>query len=158
MTDNEVHKICAFYSHGPHFVRLLKHLRATYPAAHLTTFTPPGFPPEVLRGYADRMAYTGRRAYPLRELRPLLRLIEVLRRERFDLFVVMFDSPRLRLLARLSGAKRAMVYTVDGRTIPLHGLALGSLLAAFPRRIRGIALYAWMWFNVHCRPVRRERS
>lgn len=156
MSEAEAHRICAYYSHGPHFVRLLRHLRAMYPAAHLTAFTPPGFPPEVLQGHVDRMAYTGRREYSLRQVRPLLRLVQVLRRERFDLFVVMFDSPKLRLLARLSGAKAAMVYTVDGRMMPLQGLALGSLLSAIPRRIRGHVRYAWMWFNVYCRPVKQK--
>ena len=40
----EVERICAFYSYGAHYVRLLKRLRAEYPQAHITAPVPKGYP------------------------------------------------------------------------------------------------------------------
>ena len=57
-----------------------------------------------------------------------LRLIRRIRKERYEIFVVMFDSFQLRMLAALSGASRNMVCLPQGRLLPLSSNLLSVVL------------------------------
>lgn len=146
-------KICAYYSHGPHYARMLKHLRATYPAATIVAIVPPAYPRDALRGLANEVQWTNSARYGLAAPGALKGLIGDIRRQRFDLIVVMFDSPKLRLLARAVGAKSRRVYTVDGRLEPVSTAVLGSLGRDLLRRLSGTLLYARLWCIVHLQRV-----
>lgn len=147
--------ICAFYSRGPHFLRMLKFLRTLHPHARITAVVPPSFPAEAALGVANQVIKTQHAQWSLRQHRALRKLVRVLREGRYDLFVTMFDSPKLRLLAAMSGARIREAYTIDGRYLPLR-LALGrQVAAAISRNVRGRILYAYLYYQVHYRRVQK---
>lgn len=153
-----VRRICALYSHGPHYARVLRHLRQAYPEAVVTALVPPGFPNEPLEGLAHKRLDMPDAAVDRRGLRALRALLPVVRRGRYGLFVVMFDSFRLRLLAALSGARERRCFTADGRFIRLR-LSLVRLLAdALWRNLRGRVTYWRIRYIVHHRPVETKRD
>lgn len=152
---NTPENICAFYSRGPHFLRMLKFLRTLHPNARITAVVPPSFPAEAALGVANQVIKTQHAQWSPRQHRALRKLVRVLREGRYDLFVTMFDSPKLRVLASLSGAKIRQVYTIDGRYLPLR-LALARQFAmSLSRNIRGRLLYAYLYYQVHYRPVQK---
>jgi DNA-binding transcriptional LysR family regulator len=150
MTD--IRRIGAFYSRGPHFGRVLARLREEYPEADITAHVPEGFPEAPVREHGARILYCGG-APPLRALPSLIRS---LRAQRYDLFVVIFDSPKLRLLAAASGAKQRCCHTVDGRIFPLRTAFSRMLAGGIWRRLCGAIVYARIWCVVHFRPVKKD--
>lgn len=147
--------ICAFYSRGPHFLRMLKQLRAQYPEARITAVVPPTFPAEAALGIANQVIKTQHAQWSLRQHRALRKLVGVLREGRYDLFATMFDSPKLRVLAALSGARARVCFTIDGRQIPLKLAVFSQLLDALARNIKGRLLYAYLHYVVYARPVQK---
>jgi hypothetical protein len=150
---SKIERICAYYSRGPHFVRNLKTLRQAHPDAHLTAIVPPDYPVESLGDRADTVEPLGLPADGRRDTRAVLRLARHLRAGRHDLFVVMFDSPKLRLLASLSGARRAECLTIDGRRFPVRFAPVAQFLGGLWRRARGNLTYARVWLVVRFRKV-----
>ena len=148
-------RICAFYSRGPHFQRLLKHLRVEYPDAVIHAIVPPTFPEEVLQEVVDEVIKTGQAQWSLREVGALRALLGLLRGGHYDLFVVMFDSPKLRVLAALSGARKRQLFTIDGRMVPLRLALLRQSLGALGRNVRGRVLYAYLHYVVYTKPVQK---
>lgn len=129
-------RICALYSKGPHFVRMLQRLREEYPDETIVAAIPTTYPFPAIQLFADatiRLPEAG-------ETSPWVRpwtVVRAIRRARCSHIVVMFDSPRLNLLARVCGTGRRWCYSVDGR---LHALArptLGLVLAPVLHRVRG---------------------
>lgn len=148
-------RICAFYSRGPHFLRLLKFLRLQHPGAHITAVVPPAFPAEAALGIANQVIKMQHAQWSLRQHKSLRKLVRVLREGKHDLFVVMFDSPKLRVLAALSGARARYCYTIDGRFVRLPRAVGGQLLGTLARNIKGRLLYAYLHYVVYCRPVQK---
>lgn len=155
---NAIKRICAFYSRGPHYVRMLKHLRTTYPEATITAMVPPGYPDEPLAGLAHKRVETGQGKYTLRDIRAFRILLHQIHSGHYDLLAVMFATPRLRWLARLSGIPERYSYTPDGRFAPLKGSLLRSLGGAACRNLRGRLRYAYLYYVVHFQHVERKDS
>lgn len=145
---NGAERVCAYYSRGPHFARNLKVLRQRHPDSDITAIIPPDYPAASLEGLADTVEPVGLASDGRRDLRALIRLARHIRRGRYDLFVVMFDSPKLRLLASLSGARRRECLTIDGRRFPVRFAPLAQALGGLWRRSRGHLTYARIWFVV----------
>lgn len=120
-------RICAFYSKGPQFLRMLKRLRAEYPDEIIVATIPADFPFAVIENLADETIRFPEAAGA--SIGGSLRIVRELRRTRCSHIVVMFDSPRLNLLARLSGASKRWCFSVDGRLRPL-GQPLARVLLA----------------------------
>ena len=137
-------RIGLFYSLGPHFVRALRQVRAAHPHARITAIVPPGFPKAMLE-HADNVLTV---PPPPHGLRNAAALVRVLREQRFDRLVVLFDSPRLRVLARLSGARERWCCGPDGRHAALEGGILGTLLRGLGRKIRGHLTWARIWLEI----------
>jgi len=152
---SETQHVCAFYSRGPHFVRLLKKLRIDYPGAQITAMIPAAFPPEAIAGLADHVVTVPESARTGRNLKVLRRLAAALRKGRFDVLFIMFDSPRLRGLAALSGARTRLCFHVDGRITPVRFNPISQGFSAVSRGIRGRLLYAYIRHIVYTRPVRK---
>ncbi len=149
---SDVNTICAFYSRGPHYVRMLKYLREAYPAARITAMVPPAYPREFIEGLADELVET---PASRQGVAAVLGVIRQLRAQRFGLIAVMFDSPRLRLLASGSGASQRYCYSADGRFLPLKRRWIPFLLNEAMRRVHGHITYAYLHYVVHHRPVRK---
>ena len=152
---SEIRRIGAFYSAGPHFLRMLTGLREAHPAAEIVVLIPPDYPrSEDLEALADAVLTTERTHYAMRDVRACRRLVKQLRQSRYDLFAVMFDSNQLRLLAALSGAPRCVHGTMGGRLAPLGRSVTRALAGMALRNLWGRMVYATVWLAVHCLPVR----
>lgn len=152
---SEVRRICAYYSRGPHFSRNLKVLRGMYPDAAITALVPPGYPRKPLLGLAESIENTRQAQYAGRDLKAFLALIRQIRKARYDVFVVMFDSPKLRLLGTLSGARERYCLTIDGRYLALRLALLSQAIGAMVRNVHGRLTYLRLWFVVRFFKVHR---
>ena len=146
-------RICALYSHGPHYRRLLRFLHQRYADAHITALVPPDYPAEHVADDADAVLQADT---PRRDLRGLGHLLRQIRRGKFDVFVVMFDSPRLRILSALTGVPRRYCYSVDGRYERVRLSLLRAAADAVYRNVRGRLTYAYVHWVVYHRPVKRN--
>lgn len=129
-------RICAFYSKGPHFVRMLKRLRAEYPDEIIVAALPADFPFDVIEGLVDETLRIPVAAGGT-STAGSLRVVRELRKTKCSHIVVMFDSPRLNLLARLSGASKRWCFSVDGRLRPLSQSLMRLILAPVWLRLCG---------------------
>ena len=146
--------IGVFYSHGPHFMRVLRTLREQHPDARITAFVPEKFPTEIIRAAADTIISVPPPPYGLRRPDIILALIRILRAQHPDRFVVMFDSLRLRWVARASGAREGWFIGPDGAYQPLRTTGITDLTEAAARRSRGTLLFLRIWWNVHTTRVK----
>ena len=138
-------------------MRLLRHLREQFPDSCVTALVPPGYPEAPLREHADQVVYTERKQYGLRDWRALRRLRKQVRAQGCDVFVVMFDSSKLRVLAALSGARQRYCYTADGRFFPMRLAFVRPALRLLYNNIRGRMTYAYVRYVVYHRPVKSDR-
>jgi len=142
-------KVCAFYSKGRTYLDVLQCVRQRYPEAHVSAVIPARYPiSREETALVDEVVETERTRYSLREIRPLIRLVRQIRAAHFDAFVVMFDSPRLRILSALSGARQRLFCRMDGEFAPLHSSVPGVMADVLVRSIRGRAAYAYIWLIV----------
>jgi ADP-heptose:LPS heptosyltransferase len=148
----DITKICAFYSHGPHFLPLLQFLRTQHPAAEIVAVVPPNYPADRIAERADTVLIVEKAD----SFRQLLGLRRLLREQHFNLLVVMFDSPRLRLLAAASGIPHRYCFGPNRRYVPLQHGVVRQLLRTLHRNLRGRIQYAYIWYVVHYRPVDRH--
>jgi ADP-heptose:LPS heptosyltransferase len=124
-----------------------------YPGAVITAMTPPGYPRDALTGLADRLVETAQRRYSPKQPGTLRALLRQIQAGRYDLFVVMFDSPRLRLLSALTGVRKRYCYTADGRYYRLTLSVASLLVKTIYRNIRGRITYARIRYIVYHHPV-----
>lgn len=139
-------RICAFYSAGPHYVRMLRALRENYPDAVIVAAIPMTFPFEVIAELADetvRLPEAGKR-HGIRTAKDVLRQ---LRGARCSHVVVMFDSTRLNLLSSVSGIPNRRCYTVDGRFYRLTRRVPQLLWAAARQKVNGQWDYLRAWWG-----------
>lgn len=146
-----VPRICAFYSRGPHYMKMIKALRRRWPDGHIVALIPPAFRQESVAGKADEVQTTAGSA----NARAVLRQI---RTGKYDIVAVMFASAKLRLLAVLSGASGRYCYTMDGRLVRLRLGLLSLLFATVWRRLRGEITYRRIRYVVRHRPVPKKES
>lgn len=151
-----IKNICVFYSHGPHFGRTLKKVRKDYPQAQITAMVPPEFPAEALEGLANRMVHTKDASYSIKEPGKVMALIKQIRRGNYDLFVTLFESPKLRILASRSGACERYCSSVDGRFFPLRGLLLNHILLQCWRNIKGRIRYRYICWVIRTQPIQKK--
>jgi hypothetical protein len=146
--------IVAFYSRGPHYARLLRHLRETHPGARITALIPPVFPADTLAGLADAVLITPAPPHGLRNPNALIALIRQIRATNCTRFVVMFDSARLRLVAMASGAPERWCFGPDGGYAAVETAPLRRLCGGMTRRLHGWATWLRIWVVVHTTRVK----
>jgi len=151
MSDRQ--RIAALYSRGTHYPRLLQFLREEYPGCEITAVVPPAYPQRLLEGRCDRVLRTEREQYGLRDLGAIYRLLSTLRAQGFDDLVIMFNSPKLRLLAKGSGAADAYCYTADRRFFPAEVHPVREALDLIVRQVRGRITYAYIRWVILTQPV-----
>lgn len=150
---HEPERICALYSKGPHFVRMLQHLREEYPDEVLVAALPETYPFSVIETLADATI-----RLPDVDDGPLWsrvwRTVRRIRRARCSHIVVMFDSPRLNLLARFCGTGRRWCYTVDGRFYALSRSGPALIVTPAIQRVRG----EWAYLRARIGTARTRRE
>lgn len=151
--DSETERICAFYSHGPHFRRLLRYLRHKHPEAHVTALIPPDYPERHIEQEADAVERTSHTREGMGTPRAFLGLMGQIRRGNYDRFVVMFNSPRLRVLAAMTGVPERRYYDVNGRYQKIRIGLVTTLASALWRNLRGRVTHAYIRWVIKHRPV-----
>ncbi len=161
---------CLYYSRGPHFTRTVRRVRHDFPRDRITVIVPPGFEKRGLAQVERGTSEDG--PVPLFPVPPLQflpiekangpavawRQLRVIRKARYDRIAIMFDSPKLRLLAALSGAPERWCYSVEGRRFPLKRAIVATLFGTLWRHLRGRLRYGRIRCVVkHC-PVKRGRD
>ena len=152
MPNNE--RICAFYSRGPHFLKMLRYLRQHYPKAHLTALVPKGYPSEMLQGKVDDIQETAKPQYALQQVQDLLALRRQIKQGNYTNFVTMFNTPKLQALARISYIRHRHCFGVDARFSPLRTAPISLLFGTLYNNLRGRIRCAYINHIVHHRPVR----
>ena len=141
------------YSYAPHFRKAVHHLRTTSPNARLIAFVPPSFPSDVLSAYVDEQVSCVPEPQSPKTLPQSWRLIREIRKQRLDIFVVLFKSSRLQGVSALSGATESCCYDLSGALTPVRLRLFHAFFGGIFRRVRGQLLYWRLWLNVHCTSV-----
>jgi len=146
----ELRRICAFYSKGRNYVDVLRRVRQDNPAAQIYAMVPARYPLSDAEGaLADEVLRIDRERYGWRDLLAFLHLLGRIRKARYDVFIIAFDSPRLRILAALSGASRCAYCTLEGRLVDIQPSVSGTLANVTFRNVWGRLVYAGVWCAVH---------
>jgi hypothetical protein len=146
---NAPKRICAYYSVGPHYRRMLERLRQDHPDAVVAAWIPPGLTlTDTERRMADEIVVTERAHFSPTDVRACARLVRRIRAMRFDVFAVMFDSPQLQTLAALSGAKECVYTTPRGHRVPAPTSVIRVAAVWLGRNLWGRLVYAAVWLAV----------
>lgn len=137
------------YSYGPHFLRTVREVRQQEPDARITVYIPEGFPLEMLQDLNVETLSLTQGAGTKPTLASAFMLLRALRRVRLDQFVVLFDSPRLQMLAALSQAAERWCYQLDGSKTPVRPTFMGSFLQTVRRGMVGRIRYVKIWLHVY---------
>ena len=105
---------------------------------------------------ADETLQSGSVRYGMRNLPGFLGFIRRVRRARYDAFVILFDTPRQRILASLSGADRRMHCRLDGKVAVLDYTLPGIAADAVLRGLWGRIVYACLWVLVRATRAKRR--
>lgn len=152
-------RIGVYFSQGHHFVSTLRRLREDNSSAVITAIVPLGYPfSQEIEPLIDDVVETERARYSIRDLGGCLRLVRLLRAGRYDLFVVLFDTPRLRILSKLSRSTRCACCHPDGHIIAIRSSILGTLAAEDARCTTGAIAFMGVWLAVHLLPVRPRQA
>ncbi|MCF6286753.1 MAG: hypothetical protein L3K26_16395 [Candidatus Hydrogenedentes bacterium] len=139
-------RICAFYSSGPHYVRMLRCLRENCPDATLVAAIPASFPFDAIDDLVDETVRLPDRKAS-RDLRGGYFALRSIRQAQCTQIVVMFDSPRLNLLSALSGTRDRHCFTVDGRFYRLNKKTAVLVASTTLRRLRGQWNFLCAWWG-----------
>ncbi len=150
----EQHRIGLLYSYGPHFKQAARALRTRYPGSRITALLPPGYPEAVIRDVVDDIIICAPEPEYGKTPGQAWRLIKTLRRERYDVLVVLFDSLKLQLIAAMSGAGERCCHHLDNRYEPLRLSLFGAIAAGLVRHVRGRLRYMRIWWHVYRHPIR----
>ncbi|MBI5094477.1 MAG: hypothetical protein HZB26_18825 [Candidatus Hydrogenedentes bacterium] len=151
-----VKRVCAFYSVGPHYARMLDCLRSDYPNAAIDAWIPPALtaPDAAQDGLCD-VVRTEAPHYSPANFAACARLVRQLRGHRYDIFAVMFDSAQLQVLAALSGAQVRLHITPRGKQIPLRSSIAGIACDWLYGILKGRIVYLWVWLAARLFKVKR---
>lgn len=148
--------IALLYSLSPHFLRALETLRREHPDGVLTVIVPPSFPQDTLADQADRVVELAPSSVQRRSLRHGLKLIRFLRKEGFDQFTVLFNSPMLVMISVFSGSREKGYISPDGRMHPLSMSFVGLFFRLLGKRIKGQYTYYRIWWHIRLNPIEKE--
>lgn len=145
----EKNRVGVFYSLGQEFDQIIKSIREAFPDDHLVAMVPSAYvETEAIAPFVDEAIRTKYASYPSRQPWRTLDMIRTLRRERYDVFIVIFYSFKLRLLASLAGAPRVYCWALDGRVIPLETNIAAVLADIAKQTLLGWWRYGRVWWNI----------
>ncbi|HOJ34083.1 MAG TPA: hypothetical protein PKY35_15070 [Candidatus Hydrogenedentes bacterium] len=156
-------KIGVFCNGGTHVTEVLAAARQKYPHANLCAILPPSFEltPNRADG-VDRIVRTDRDNYTVRDVKAGIRLIRQIRKERFDLFVVLFDSMQLNVLGGLSGARSVECWDNANVIHRLPRSPEGVVRRLLVRRLKGFMRWCFlellMWVTQKKGPDLRRKE
>ena len=154
---SNVARICVYFSKGRRFSDVLRAVREQERHAHICAMIPARYPLSAQeRAMADEVVETELARYSLRRPRACARLVRQIRDGHYDGFVILFASPKLRILSALAGTRRRMYCTMDGRLVAIHASIAGIIAGTVARNLWGRVVYMGIWLTVHMLPVRHR--
>ena len=133
-------RVVILYSQSDHFSRAVEAMQSALPDATLTALLPTGRD-DLKNALPERVEVVETPAQALAVIRQL-RALDA------DALCVLYPSPRLRVLAALSGARVRACCGEDGKLRPLDGGLFSVLASLASQRLRGEVRYAWLWLFV----------
>ena len=156
---NKTRRIAVYWSPGRSLESALEAMAATEPDARLCAVVPQGYPlNDSERTLARDVIQAGEAHYTLRNPWPLLQWIRRLRRERFDLLIVLFDSPRLMAMAGASSPCKAACLLPNRVLLPMPASFPAAMALLLARRLKGSGVHAFLWLLVRLSKTRGERT
>lgn len=150
-------RIAVFHGKGRDFLKALKAVRDWRDGADICGVFPANYRPTAKEiELMDAQISVQEEAYSPRNWRACLGLIREIRGERYDWFVILFNSTQLRILAHLVGARNSLWCRVDGRMEPLRGGLPWALLEPAIRMAWGRIAYSLIWLITHSLKVKRK--
>jgi len=148
-------RIGVFYSESGPFWVVLRELRRANPSARLCAIVPAGFVvSDEMRSIVDEVVVTPAPRYSPRNPGACVHLVKLLRAGRFDLFIVLFRSAQLRLLAALCGATRAECWDQYNRITVLSSTPIDWALGLIARRTNGAVTWLRIWLQIHLQSIK----
>ena len=142
-------RIGVFYGKGRTFLDALRSVKTYDPAAQVCAIAPAAYPiSEDEIALTDEILETDRARFGARDIIPFLHLIGQLRGSRYDAFVILFDSPRQRILASLVGARQRLHCRLDGKVVELEYTIPRVIGDAVLRNLCGRIVYVSLWVLV----------
>ena len=154
---NATRRIAVYWSPGRSLESALEAMAAAEPDARLCAVVPPGYPlNDSERTLAWDVIQAGEAYYTLRKPWPLLRWILRLRRERFDLLIVLFDSPRLMAMAGAARPRKAACLLPNRVLLPVPASLPAAMALLMAMRLKGGCVHAFLWLLVRLSKTRGE--
>jgi hypothetical protein len=143
-------RIAVFHGKGRDYLKALQAIRSWREEAELCAIIPANYSlsrdeMQVL----DQVLEAEEEDYSPRNWRACLRLVRQIRSGDHDVFIILFNSAQLRILANLSGARQRTWCRVDGRVEVLRGGLLWALADPVLRMLWGRIAYAMIWILIH---------
>lgn len=145
-------KIGLFYSYGPHFLKAIRFLTEKYPKEDIVLFLPQNFPTYYFENLSITpifLPWDGKHLPFLKGTKIFLNIVKIIRSQKLDQFVILFESLRQIILSKLSGAKDSFVYSIHKEYKPISQGILKSLTQLFINRLKGFFLYLYIFLHVY---------
>ncbi len=154
-------KIGLFYSYGPHFLKAIHFLCEKYPKDQIILFIPQEFPSyyfEKLPVSPVFLPWDGQHLSTLKGIGTFINILRIIRSQKLDQFVILFESPRQITLSTLSGARHTFVYSIHKEYKNLSQGIFKSLSKTFVNRLKGILMYSYIFFHIHFSKTRNKSN
>lgn len=150
-------RIAVYGSQGRSLAGALEAVQRYAPGARICAIVSAECPADAaVRARAHEIIESGAARYSLRAPGPLWRWAARLRHERFDEWIMLFDSPRLLLLAGAAHPGRAGYLRPNGTMARMpRSLALAAIMLLV-RYLRGRCAYAIIWTALRVRGQNRK--
>ena len=144
-TSAHPEKVLLYYSPSLHFEQAKTLLDQTFPKSRLWAALPPSKREDAVarEGLSGIVPIPKDGLRPVRDFAACVKLLGSIRREKFDLLVILFDSYELKVFALLSGCRR---HAVINSRLEFHTLNLGIRRA--PQVILGLPCRALLGHTV----------
>ncbi|HDP35382.1 MAG TPA: hypothetical protein ENN29_09765 [Candidatus Hydrogenedentes bacterium] len=151
-------QVGVMYSYGPHFLKAVESAANNFPDATITALVPTNYPAERLTSYGAQIRCCVPEPGAARSVGAVIRTLCAVRRGKYDVFVVLFPSVKLRVLAAASGAARRYCFGLDNNLAELKGNPMRILCEQVARRIKGQLLYWKIWMHIRLTPISESKE
>lgn len=140
---NTARRIAVYWSPGRSLEGALAAVARLEPDARICAVVPQDYVlTDTERGLVHEVIHADGGRYSLRRPRALLTWVARLRREHFDQITVLFDSPRLMVLAAAAGPRAVCYLRPNGTAGRLPKSVCRALATLLGNRVKGYCAYA----------------
>ncbi|MCX8064358.1 MAG: hypothetical protein N3G21_04220 [Candidatus Hydrogenedentes bacterium] len=155
-------KIGIFYSYGAQFSEAVNFILQKYPNDNIIIFLPTDYPTENLpsdnRVKIVSLSWDGSHLTLKKGAYTFTKILRTLRKNKLDLLVVLFDSPRLVFLSMFSKAKSVYVYNVFSEFKPLQIKLTSTIITSIIKLIYGYTTFLYIRYYIKCFQINSKKS